>query len=494
MKRISCITLILVGMLGICAELFAQERLVDVKGKTYKTTEKVKIKGEEGYLVVPENRKNSNSREIKIKYVHLKSTSPTPSTPIMYLEGGGATCTWQAESPEDLTDWLEILEVSDLIFVDQRGNEEDEDLTYIWEGDFPTNFFLTEETANQHFKAMVEKALPAFEERGVDVRGYNIEEHARDFNALATALGLDTYSIFGYSFGTTIGTYLMNLFPERIERAVLVGADAPTQALNYPSYLDKHVDTISAMVAQDPNINTIVPDFSELVEQVMGKLAKEPAMVTITNPLTREEVEIPVGPFGLALILRLDIDDAKDIPIMPRLLHSIDKGDYSMLTWFVQRRFIFGLGIAGNGINQYLASGASEVRWARIQQEAETSLFGNVVNFPFSAAKDHWVENEMSIDPTLPIQSDIPTLFISGSLDARTPPAQVNETMKGFSEAYHVEIENAGHDQVLWNLETFDNTIPAFLKGEAISNGKSYYSDIKFLPVEGEVEGHPAVE
>ncbi|MEM9935687.1 MAG: alpha/beta hydrolase [Bacteroidota bacterium] len=494
MKIRSCISLILVSTLCASSGLLAQQRLVDVKQKTYKTTEKLKIQGEEGYMVVPENRQNPDSREIRIKYVHLQSTSPTPATPIMYLEGGGATCTWQAESPKDLTDWLEILEVSDLIFVDQRGNEEDEDLTYIWEGDFPTNFFLTEEAANQHYEAMVEKALPVFQERGVDVRGYNIEEHAQDFNALATALGLDTYSIFGYSFGTTIGTYLINLFPERIERAVLVGADTPTQALNYPSYLDKQVDIISTMVAQDPNINTSVPDFSELVERVMEKLAKEPAMVTITNPLTREEVEIPVGPFGLALILRLDIDDAKDIPIMPRLLHSIDKGDYSMLTWFVQRRFIFGLGIAGNGINQYLASGASEVRWARIQQEAEMSLFGNVVNFPFSAAKDHWIENKMSIDPTLPIQSDIPTLFISGSLDARTPPAQVNETMKGFSKAYHIEIENAGHDQVLWNLETFDNTIPAFLKGETINSGKSYYSDIDFLPVEGKVKGHPSLE
>ncbi|MEM8901701.1 MAG: alpha/beta fold hydrolase, partial [Bacteroidota bacterium] len=440
MKRIICITLILVGILSVSSSLLAQERLVDVKKKTYKTTEKLKIKGEEGYLVVPENRQNPDSREIKIKYVHLHSTSPTPATPIMYLEGGGATCTWQAESPSDLTDWLEILEVSDLIFVDQRGNEEDEDLTYIWEGDFPTNFFLTEEAANQHYKAMVEKALPAFEERGVDVRGYNIEEHARDFNALATALGLDTYSIFGYSFGTTIGTYLINLFPERIERAVLVGADAPTQALNYPSYLDKQVDIISDMVAQDPNINISIPDFSELVEQVMQKLAKEPAMLTIINPLSRKEVEIPVGPFGLAIILRLDIDDAKDIPIMPRLLYTIDQRDYSMLQWFVQRRIVFGLGIAGNGINQYLASGASEARWARIQQEAEASLFGNAVNFPFSAAKDHWVENEMSVDPTLPIQSDIPTLFISGTLDARTPPAQVNETMKGFSDAYHIEI------------------------------------------------------
>ena len=494
MKVVSFTSIILVGILYVSSGLFAQERLIEVKKKTYKTTEKIKIKGEEGYLVVPENRQNPDSREIKLKYVHLKSTSPTPATPIMYLEGGGATCTWQAESPEDLTDWLEILEVSDLIFVDQRGNEEDEDLTYIWEGEFPTNFFLTEKAANQHYKAMVEKALPAFEQRGVDVRGYNVEEHAKDFNALATALGLDTYSIFGYSFGTTIGTYLMNLFPERIERAVLVGADAPNQALNYPSYLDKHVDSISTIVAQDPNLSSSIPDFSKLVERVMEKLAKEPAMVTITNPLTREEVEIPVGPFGRAIILRLDIDDAKDIPIMPRLLYTIDHGDYSMLQWFVQRRIVFGLGVAGNGINQYLASGASEGRWARIVKEAEESLFGNAVNFPFSAAKDHWVETEMSIDPTLPIQSDIPTLFISGTLDARTPPAQIHETMKGFSEAYHIEIENAGHDQVLWNIETFDNNIPAFLKGEAISSGTSYYSDIEFFPVVGEVEGHPAVE
>ena len=489
MKKLSII------VIAILTTVFnaSSQSLVNVKSKKFKTTSGIKIEGQVGFLEVPENRNNPNSRKIKLKYVHLKSISDNPATPVIYLEGGGGQITWEASNPKYLNDRLEYLEVADLIFLDRRGSN-DRALTYIWKGEYPQDFFVSEEKANQHFQKVVGVALTSFEDKDVDVKGYTIEEHAIDVNDLMTLLGFNTYTFFGFSYGTHIGMTVMQLFPESVERAILVGADAPNQALNFPSHLDKHIKTISEMVAKDSSINQAIPDFESLVYETMKKLDANPVTVTVKNPLTRKEMDLKIGGFGLGLILRLDIDDANDIPVIPRLLYSINNGDYSILTWFVQQRMTLAMGIPGQGINQQLASGVSAARWSQIEKEAEKSQFGNAVNFPFSAVKDHWINNELSFDSTEPLKSDIPTLFITGTLDARTPVEQVEETMKGFTNAIHIEVENAGHEQAQWDGDVANKIIPTFMQNGTVEIFEAYYSDIDFIKLTGEATGHPSIK
>lgn len=472
---------------------FGQARLENVKSKQFKTTRGFKLKGDVGYLIVPENRNNPSSREVKLKYVHLKSLSETPVEPVIFLEGGGGESTWQIDSPKDLSDWIEILEVADLIFLDRRGAT-DESLNYIWRRDFPENFFVSEVEANKHYQKMSVEALSMFEEKNIDITGYNIEEHAQDVDDFTNLLGFDRYNLFGFSFGSHIGMTVMKLFPEKINRAILVGADAIDQSLNFPSYLDTHINKIDLLIKKDSALTQAIPDLNALINKVMDKLEKEPATVTVKNPLTGKDINVKIGPFGLAIILRLDIDDANDIPVIPRLLYSIDKGDYSMLTWFVQKRVVYSLAIPGGGINQQLASGASSERWERILMEAKESPFGNAMNFPFSGAKDHWIETELSFDPSIPLKTDIPTLFISGTLDARTPVEQVEKTRMGFTSSVHVRVKNAGHEQVMWDAETCNESIPAFLLGKEVTLIDAYYDHIKFLPLEGPSSGHPSMK
>lgn len=476
-----------------CKVTFGQSKLVEVEAKKFKTNIKLKIEGKSGFMEVPENRSNPNSRKIKIKFTHLKSLSENPVAPVVFLEGGGGMSTWQAESKSDLTDWVEILNVADLIFIDRRGAS-DESLTYIWQAEFPKDFFLTEELATTHYQSMAKAALQYFEQSNIDISGYNVEEHAHDVNDLMNRLGIERYSIFGTSYGSHIGMAAMKLFPDRIEKSIFAGADGLDQSFNYPRYLDIYVDRLGAMLKQDSSINSKIPDFKELVRRVMKKLDKEPALVTVKNPLTNSRVEMSIGSFGLGLILRLDIDDTNDIPVIPRLLYSIDNNDYSLLTWFVQKRIALGLALPGNGINQQLASGTNKERWQIIQKEADESLFGNTVNFPFSAVKDHWIVNNLTFDLSNPLKTEIPTLFVTGTLDCRTPIEQVNETLRTFSNVKHIKVENAGHEQAMWDAEVFDKAIPRFLLNQKIKKENVYYSDIKFLPIEGSTKGHPSVE
>ncbi|NRB62326.1 MAG: alpha/beta hydrolase [Saprospiraceae bacterium] len=337
-------------------------------------------------------------------------------------------------------------------------------------------------------------ALRKFQDKNIDISGYNIEEHAKDANDLMSALGFDRYTIFGFSFGSHIAMTVMELFPNQIERAILVGADAPNQSFNFPSHLDEHVKKIGMLIEQEGTLNMTAQDFSSLVNKTLQKVKENPVTVTVKNPLNLKKEDLSIGAFGLALILRLDIDDSYDIPVIPRLLHSINNGDYSMLTWFVQKRMTLVLGLPGQGINQQLASKVSPQRWSTIEKESNKSIFGNVVNFPFSAVKDLWPETDLSFDPTIPIKTEIPTLFISGQLDCRTPAQQTESIMKFFTNAAHVQVENAGHEQAQWDSDVANTIIPSFMKGESVESTTVYYSDIKFIPLTGEASGHPSLK
>ncbi len=489
MKSLFLTTLIIHVLSKLCS---GQAILVNMENKTYETTKNITINGQVGYMVVPENRNNPSGRKIKLKYIHLKSISESPGSPLIYLEGGGDASTWQAEDPEELTFWLKALEVSDLIFLDQRGAGDDS-LAYIWTGEFPSKFFISEQYANAHYKRMTEAGLFYYAEQGIDVKGYDLEEFAKDVNDLANALRFDIYSIYGFSFGSQIGMSTMKLYPERIDKAILAGSDAPNQAFNYPRYLDIQIDKLASMVAQDEKLSAKIPDFNGLVTAVMQQLRQNPVQITLKNPLTGNDVDVDIGPFGLALILRMESDDTDDIPALPRLIYSIAKEDYSMLTWFVQKRLVWALALPGNGINQQIASGTTVARWMQIEKEAEISPFGNVVNFPFAITRDNWVEHDIVLNTLEPMNTNIPTLFITGTLDYRTPVEQVEETMKGFSNAVHVQVENAGHAQAIWDMEINNEIIPAFLAGRKMKNRKVYYTDIKFLPLEGPAKGHPSI-
>jgi len=487
------IKIILIFLLFPFFQAFSQQNELEIKQKKYKTLDKSIVQGEVGFLTVPENRQNPDSRKIKIKFIRLKSLAKNPEAPVIYLEGGGSACTWQAESPKDLSDWLPILQVSDLIFVDQRGTT-DKKLTHIWKGELPSEFMVSEDAAATHYQKLCKDALVYSEENGIDYAGYNIVAHAKDMQAIATALKIEKYSIFGFSFGTHIGMAMMKLFPDNIANAVLIGADAPNQSFNYPFYFDSHFKKVAALAAKDATVNQTVLDLNLLLEKVMKKLKEEPVLVTVKNPLNGKKTAVKIGTFGLSLILRLDIDDVYDIPAIPRLLYSIDQGDYSMLTWFVQKRIVFAYGVPINGINQALASGASEERWEKIEKQAKESQFGNVVNFPFYDAKAVWPENPLAFDAAEPLTSNIRTLFVTGNLDCRTPAEQVNETSKGFSNFTHLVVKNAGHENAMWNIKIFDEVIPKFLRGEEVRDAKVSLRKIKFLPLTGASDGHPSIK
>jgi pimeloyl-ACP methyl ester carboxylesterase len=444
---------------------------------------------------VPEVRSDPESRTIRLAFVRLQSRAERPAAPLVYLAGGpGGSATWQAEEPRWLANWLPILEVYDVILLDQRGTGASEpDLAYRWDGEPPLRLFADPELALAHFLEMGRRARAAIVERGIDPRGYTTPESADDVEDLRRALGLEKVSLLGFSYGTHLALSVLRRHPGSIENAVLAGVEGPDHTWKLPLMLDTQLEKLSLLVARDERVGPRVPDLGALLRRVLAKLEREPVVVTIGDG-QGNRFELPIGPFGLKMILRWDVGDASDLPVFPRLLHDLDRGDLSTLTWFVQKRAGSALGINGMSLLVDGASAASAERLAMIHSQAARSLFGNLMNFPFPEANEVWRPADAGDDHRATLVSGVRTLFLSGTLDWNSPPHQAEEVRWGFSDATHLIVDNAGHEQVLPHPE-IERAIVRFLRGEDVRDVDAAGPPLRFVPLEGcdpEVT-HPSV-
>jgi pimeloyl-ACP methyl ester carboxylesterase len=113
------------------------------------------------------------------------------------------------------------------------------------------------------------------------------------------------------------------------------------------------------------------------------------------------------------------------------------------------------------------ASGASPERRALIEREARETLLGNAIDFPLpdicNAVGCPDLGDEFRAAP----RSALPVLFITGTLDCRTPAENVDELAPGLPNHQHLVIDGAGHGDLLL-AERAQGAIAAFLQGGRI--------------------------
>jgi pimeloyl-ACP methyl ester carboxylesterase len=451
------------------------------------------IEARSGRLEVPENRSEPGSRTIAVEFLRLGSTAKNPRAPTFYLAGGPGQRGIN-ERPEALDFWAPFLAVSDVVLINQRGTN-DTSVVWRWDGPPPLAYFLSADSAIRHVDRMSRAAAKVFRARGVDLRGYTTVENAQDLEDLRAALGLEHISLLAFSYGTHLATAYMKAHPDRVESAVLLGTEGPAETYKLPWTMDLQLQRLALLAAADPRIGPRIPDLVALYDRVVQKLDREPMIVKLQAPGGGPMLDVPVGGFGLRFILRADIGDASDLIVFPRLLWSIDHGDATLLTWFLRKRA--GTVIAVHGMNEAMdvASGLSPAREALIAEQAQTSRFADVINFPHPYATEPWDVPDLGEDFRAPLVSSVRTLFVSGELDCNTPPYQAEAMRWGMTNATHLIVANAGHEQTFFQNDTAIPVIADFLAGRDVRDRRITWPPLRFVPLEGSdpLAMHPSV-
>ena len=106
----------------------------------------------------------------------------------------------------------------------------------------------------------------------------------------------------------------------------------------------------------------------------------------------------------------------------------------------------------------------SPARRALIEEQALASLLGNRSSSLWASC-DVWPVDDLGEEFCSPVKSDVPVLFISGSLDVKTPPENAAEVLPGFPNGRHLIIEGGSHDDDLLLSPGVPGAMLGFLEG-----------------------------
>ena len=441
--------------------------------------------GELGRLIVKENRTKQDSKTVELAFVRLKSTAATPGYPVIYLDGGpGSSAIGLAQVPDYMKAFQKMREVGDVILLDQRGvGRSRPNLNRITPEPLPTDIFAGREKAQAEFTKRFKEGAEYFRSQGVDLSAYNTRESAHDVDDIRKALGVEKVNLVGFSYGTHLGLACIRYHGENLNRVVLFGTEGPDHTDKLPSTSDNALRRLAKIAAADPEIGPKVPDLYATLKRVMEKLEKEPAKVTVTDRKANKPVEITVNHDGLRFLIRMDLGDTNDLPIFPAWFVTMDRGDYSILARFAERRYNqFGGGAPIMSVMVDGASGATEARRKQIAREAKTSILSDMMNFPSFFVPGISEGTDLGDEFRSPIKTPVATLFFSGELDNNTQPFQADEVRKTFKNSTHIVIPNAGHESMLTE-ERCQQTMVDFLNGKDVSAVKIALPPLKFIPI-----------
>jgi pimeloyl-ACP methyl ester carboxylesterase len=331
-------------------------------------------------------------------------------------------------------------------------------------------------------KTLVERCAQCAERlraEGHDLAAYNTNESADDIEDLRIALGAEKITLWGTSYGTHLALAYLRRHGEHVERLILAGVEGPDHTLKLPSDQQRQLERLAALVKTDPVISRAIPDFLQLVRDVLDRLDRNPQVVHLEKPGNPPRL-VTIGKWDLQRLTAEAMGRTQTAKSLPLLYYEMSQGDFSRVARAVVQMRTDSLPSAMSFVMD-CASGASPERLKRIEREAPDGLVGNAVNFPFPEIGAAWNAPDLGEEFRGPLRSDVPVLLISGTLDGRTPPTNAEEILTGLPNGLHLVVEGAGHhDDLFVGPDELRRRMVAFAAGQSISTEPIRLPPLKF--------------
>ena len=485
MSNSRTITLFVCLLLAATSALAQQKAgSLKIKPYTFENAKGEKVDAEFGTLFVPENRSKPESNLIELAFVRFKSTAKNPGAPIVYLAGGPGGSGIYTAMGSRFPLFMALREVADVIAFDQRGTGFSKpDLNCYEQLALPLDAVPSREAALNELRKNARGCIEYWRDvQRVDLTGYNTNESADDLEDLRQALGANQISLWSISYGTHLALATIRRHPQSIQRAILAGTEGPDHTYKLPSNIQKHLEDLAAVIKADPEIGKDIPDFLGLMKTVFDRLDAQPQTVEIVDPRTKQNVKVIVNKFVLQYIVANNIGTTVTASF-PALFYRASKGDFTnpAQVWLSQTRD----GI-GNAMSYMMdcASGQTAARRERIAREAKGTLLEDIFNFPFPDICEEWKAPDLGDEFRSLVKANVPVLFISGTLDARTPISNAEEYRAGFPHSTHIIIDGAVHsDPLFLSSPKIKEGMLEFLKGQPVTVTRISAPPLKFTPL-----------
>jgi pimeloyl-ACP methyl ester carboxylesterase len=410
-----------------------------------------------GYLAVPENRSRPTGRTIRLAVAIVPSVSRPAPDPVVYVSGGPGVGT--IGSAPGIID-AGFNRHRELILMDQRGVIFSRPQLFCPESArfVARRVGLVYDAASTGRRqaaatAACHRRLMA---KGIDLSAYNTTENAADFADLRKALGIAEWNVYGVSYGTDLALTLMREHPEGIRSATLDSV-VPPHSVSPGGFWEnarEGFDNLFAACVSQPRCHKRHPELRRTFARLVRSLESRPLTTRVRPAAGGPPVKVVLD--GGALVNWL-VDMALFPPMYPKVPNWIDqlaagRPRNIAASWAsVSKLPTNGLqyGVECSEWLPFVPRSDLLQRGRRAFPGYPDSVLAQPPQIPF-AFNDCgiWDVLKAPAAQRAITRSSIPTLLLSGTFDAVTPPSQARIAARTLPNSTVVAISGVGHDTV----------------------------------------------
>lgn len=392
-----------------------------------------------GLASVPVDHSQPSGPTMQVSFAIMEGSDTGFRTPVAVLQGG------PGGASSELATWVSQ-RVFTQVFIDQRG-------TGFGSADFnctEADRITTELLALDSVTALAQEidAYSSCAARLADdplLPTTNTAAMAADVASVMNALGHDRWVVYGVSYGTTIALELLRSSAEGLFGAVLDGVYPPDidvdRAVAFSA--DRSIAAVDSACRSDSGCNRLVDGVASTLDRLIAELDADPIFVSAGGGAP----ETIIDGQRLGVFTFLMLYSEQTIARIPWMLAGLDRRDSEVARWAAR---------VGNLILTSSSESADEATYMAVQchdrapftagPPAGLGEFASVIATPpTSELCEPWSVGSAGPEVGRPVESDIPSLLLSGSLDPITPAVYARGVAKGLSRATVVEQDGRGH-------------------------------------------------
>lgn len=427
-----------------------------------------------GALAVPERRGQPGSRQIELPIVRLRATGTQPAEPIFWLDGGPGQTNMRT------FDFDYFIEKHDHVMVGYRGVDgpvslDCPEVTRVLKR---VDDVLLDETLDR-----VGEAYAACWDRlrgaGVNLHGYTTVEVVKDLESARRALGYERINVVAESYGTRLAYLYGVMYPEHINRTMMVGANPPGGLVWDPAQADAFIRHYARLWAEDPDARTRTGDLAAAIQ-------------TVNQDMPRRWLLLPIHPGNVKASAHAMLFHRDSAAMVFDAYVAAANGDPSGL-WMISvvAPFIFPEIVNwGDNASKAVSAEYNPARAYARELAPDDAVFGAPLGRFLWGPSDRW--------PIAPIPafyrrmqpSDVETLVLNGNVDFSTPAENTErDLMPHLRNGTHVVLAEMGHIGDLWTVQpaTTHRILTSFLE-----TGVADTSSYRYVPMDFSVRwGYP---
>ena len=410
-----------------------------------------------GYVAVPENRAQPDSRRLKLAVAILKSSRPNPRPDPVVIVAGGPGEPFVSRAPNLIANGsMDILRADrDVILYDQRGAGFSEPAfcpELAAERSGARGTFASPLERRAFLRDMAMRCGESMRRAGYDLSQYNSVVSSHDLQDLRRALGYQAWNLHGRSYGSRLSLIAMRVAPAGIRSVVLDGPAPPDRAkwFNMPGDFTDVLKRLSDECASQPECNAAFPRVEQSFWQTIAALDREPMRqgwrrANGANPSRT----ITAAVFAAAMHGALE----RLQPAVPMLVHAVHTRNEALMeavalalnrTVAVRAAGSPGMGKTVNCFEQ------APLATLDLQQSARRK-YSHVLTdegvFEGPEGCDEMHPYRASPRQLAAVRSDIPTLILTGEFDLQTHRSNGPRVAASLQNSQLVEIPHVAHVQ-----------------------------------------------